>query len=130
WFSAVEGEVYATSSFFTAIVFWAMLKWEHIADQKHADRWLLLIFYLMGLSVGIHLLNLLAIPAIALIYYYRRYETTNVGTVVAFIIGCAILALIQFGVIQGVPWLAFKFDYLFVNSFGLPFDSGAIFFLL
>src|SRR5690606_2223386 len=96
----------------------------------HADRWLLLIFYLMGLSVGIHLLNLLAIPAIALIYYYRRYETTNVGTVVAFIIGCAILALIQFGVIQGVPWLAFKFDYLFVNSFGLPFDSGAIFFLL
>ncbi|HRO41412.1 MAG TPA: DUF2723 domain-containing protein [Flavipsychrobacter sp.] len=130
WFSAVEGEVYATSSFFTAIVFWAMLKWEHIADQKHADRWLLLIFYLMGLSVGIHLLNLLAIPAIALIYYYKRYETTNMGAVMAFVIGCVVLALIQFGVIQGVPWLAFKFDYLFVNSFGLPFDSGAIFFLI
>jgi len=130
WFSAVEGEVYATSSFFTAIVFWAMLKWEHIADQRHADRWLILIFYLMGLSVGIHLLNLLTIPAIALIYYYKRYETTNMGAIIAFVVGCAVLALIQFGVIQGVPWLAFKFDYLFVNSFGLPFDSGAIFILL
>lgn len=130
WFSAVEGEVYATSSFFTAIVFWAMLKWEHIANNRHADRWLVLIAYLMGLSVGIHLLNLLAIPAIALIYYYKRYEVTRMGTFIAFVIGCVILALIQFGVIQGVPWLAFKFDYLFVNSFGLPFDSGAIFFLI
>lgn len=130
WFSAVEGEVYATSSFFTAIVFWAMLKWEHMADHKHADRWLVLIAYLMGLSVGIHLLNLLAIPAIALIYYYKRYETTTRGAITAFVVGCIVLALIQFGVIQGVPWLAFKFDYLFVNSFGLPFDSGAVFFLL
>ncbi|MBS1777241.1 MAG: DUF2723 domain-containing protein [Bacteroidetes bacterium] len=130
WFSAVEGEVYATSSMFTAIVFWAMLKWEHVADQKYADRWLILIFYLMGLSVGIHLLNLLTIPAIALIYYYKRYETTNMGAVIAFIIGCVALAFIQFGVIQGVPWLAFKFELLFVNSFGLPFDSGAISFLL
>lgn len=130
WFSAVEGEVYATSSFFTAIVFWAMLKWEHVADNRYADRWLVLIAYLMGLSVGIHLLNLLAIPAIALIYYYKRYQTSTRGAIAAFIIGCLVLALIQFGVIQGVPWLAFKFDYLFVNSFGLPFDSGAIFFLL
>ncbi|MBS1783605.1 MAG: DUF2723 domain-containing protein [Bacteroidetes bacterium] len=130
WFSAVEGEVYATSSMFTAIAFWAMLKWEHVADQKYADRWLILIFYLMGLSVGIHLLNLLTIPAIALIYYYKRYKTTTMGAIIAFLIGCVALAFIQFGVIQGVPWLAFKFELLFVNSFGLPFDSGAIFFLL
>jgi hypothetical protein len=130
WFSAVEAEVYATSSFFTALVFWAMLKWEHMADHKYADRWLLLIAYLMGLSVGIHLLNLLTIPAIALIYYYKRYQTTNMGAVIAFIVGCAILGFIQFGIIQGLPWLAFKFDYLFVNSFSLPFDSGAIFCLL
>lgn len=129
WFSAVEAEVYATSSFFTALVFWAMLKWEHIAHHRYADRWLILIFYLMGLSVGIHLLNLLTIPAIALIYYFKRYKATNAGAVTAFVVGCIILALIQFGVIQGLPWLAFKFDYLFVNSFGLPFDSGAIFFL-
>jgi len=130
WFSAVEGEVYATSSLFTALVFWAILKWEHAADNKHADRWLVFIAYLTGLSIGTHLLNLLTIPALALLYYYKRYKTTNMGAVVAFITGCAILALIQFGVIQGIPYLAFKFDYLFVNSFGLPFDSGAIFFLL
>ena len=130
WFSAVEAEVYATSSLFTAVVFWAMLKWEHMADNKHADRWLVLIAYLMGLSIATHLLNLLTIPAIALIYYYRRYKTTNMGAVIAFVVGCVILALIQFGVIQGLPYLAFKFDLLFVNSFGLPFDSGAIFFLL
>ncbi|HTM65654.1 MAG TPA: DUF2723 domain-containing protein, partial [Flavipsychrobacter sp.] len=130
WFSAVEAEVYATSSLFTAIAFWAMLKWEHQANNRYADRWLVLIFYLVGLSVGVHLLNLLTIPAIALIYYYRRYETTSIGSITAFVIGCVILAVIQFGILQGLPWLAFKFDYLFVNSFGLPFDSGAIFFLL
>lgn len=130
WFSAVEAEVYATSSLFTALVFWAMLKWEHIADTRYADRWILLIAYLMGLSIGTHLLNLLTIPAIALIYYYKRYNVTNVGAVSAFFIGCIILALIQFGVIQGLPYLAFQTDILFVNSFGLPFDSGAIVFLL
>jgi hypothetical protein len=130
WFSAVEGEVYATSSLFTAIVFWAILKWEHVADNKYADRWLLLIAYLIGLSIGVHLLCLLTIPAIALLYYYRRYEVTTMGAVIAFVIGCIILALVQFGVIQGIPYLAFKFDYLFVNSFGLPFDSGALFLLV
>ncbi len=130
WFSAVEGEVYASSSLFTAFVFWAILKWEHVADQRHADRWLLLIAYVMGLSMGVHLLNLLTIPALALLYYYKRYETTRMGAISAFVIGCALLALVQFGVIQGIPWLAFKFDLLFVNSFGLPFDSGAIFALL
>lgn len=130
WFSAVEAEVYATSSLFTALVFWAILKWEHIADDPHADRWLVFIAYMMGLSIGIHLLNLLTIPALAILYYYKRYKTTTRGSIVAFLIGCAILALIQFGVIQGIPYLAFKADILFVNSFGLPFDSGALFFLI
>lgn len=130
WFSAVEAEVYATSSFFTALVFWAILKWEHIADRPNADRWLVLIAYLMGLSVGIHLLNLLAIPAVAMVYYYRRYEATTSGSIIAFIIGCALLGLVQFGVLQGLPILASKFDLLFVNSFHLPFDSGALTFII
>lgn len=127
WFSAVEAEVYATSSFFTALVFWAILKWEHISDSRYADRWLVFIAYMMGLSVGIHLLNLLAIPAVAMVYYYKRYDATTTGSIIAFIIGCVLLAFVQFGVLQGVPILAYKLDLLFVNSFGLPFDSGALF---
>ena len=130
WFSAVEAEVYATSSLFTALVFWAALKWEHVADQRYADRWLVFIFFMMGLSIATHLLNLLTIPAVALLYYYKRYKVTTSGAIVAFLIGCVILGLIQFGMIQGVPYLAFKFDLFFVNSLGLPFDSGAIFFLV
>lgn len=130
WFSAVEAEVYATSSCFTALVFWAMLKWEHVADKPGADRWLVFIAYLMGLSVGVHLLNLLAIPAIAMIYYFRKYEVSNYGTVVAFLIGCAILGLVQFGVLQGLPILASKFDLFFVNNMGMPFDSGAFAFII
>jgi hypothetical protein len=130
WFSAVEAEVYATSSFFTAIVVWAILKWEHIADTKYADRWLVFIAYMMGLSVGIHLLNLLAIPTVAMVYYYKRYETTTMGSVIAFLLGCVLLAFVQFGVLQGLPILATKFDLLFVNNFGLPFDSGAITFII
>ncbi len=130
WFSAVEGEVYATSSFFTALVFWAILKWEHIADKPGADRWLVFIAYMMGLSVGIHLLNLLAIPALAMVYYYRRYETTRSGTIIAFLIGCGLLGLVQFGVLQGLPILASRLDRLFVNGFGMPFDSGAITFII
>jgi hypothetical protein len=130
WFSAVEAEVYATSSFFTALVFWAILKWEHIADTKYADRWLVFISYMMGLSVGIHLLNLLAIPAVAMVYYYKRYETTTTGSIIAFLGGCVALAFVQFGVLQGLPILASKFDLLFVNSFGLPFDSGAVTFII
>jgi hypothetical protein len=130
WFSAVEAEVYATSSFFTAFVIWAIFKWESIADNKYADRWLVLIAYMMGLSVGIHLLNLLTIPALGMVYYYKRYRPTAVGAIVAFLVGCAFLALVQFGIIQGIPALASMFDLLFVNSFGLPFDSGAIFFII
>jgi hypothetical protein len=126
WFSAVEAEVYATSSFFTALTFWAILKWEHVANERHADRWLIFIAYMMGLSVGIHLLNLLAIPALGMVYYFKRYEYSRMGAIIAFFIGCAYLGLIQFGILQGIPILASKFDLLFVNSFGLPFDSGAI----
>jgi hypothetical protein len=130
WFSAVEAEVYATSSFFTAIVFWAILKWEHTADEPHADRWLVLISYLMGLSIGVHLLNLLTIPAIAMVYYFRKSKPTLSGSVIAFIIGCVLLGAFQVGLIQGIPILASKFELLFVNGFGMPLDSGAIFFIL
>lgn len=128
WFSAVEAEVYATSSCFTALVFWAMLKWEDAAETKYADRWLVLIAYLIGISIGIHLLNLLAIPALAVIFYFRRYKATKTGTVLAFVIGCVMLAAVQFGVIQYLPMMAAQFDLLFVNSFGMPVDSGALFF--
>lgn len=130
WFSAVEAEVYATSSFFTAIVFWAVLKWEHAADNPHADRWLILIFYLMGLSIGVHLLNLLTIPAIVMVYYFKRYKVTLGGGIVAFLVGCLILGIVQFGIIQYLPIFASQFELLFVNSLGMPFNSGAIVFIL
>ncbi len=130
WFSAVEAEVYASSSFFTAIVFWAILKWEHSADAPHADRWLVLISYLMGLSIGVHLLNLLTIPALAMVYYFRRYKPTLTGGIVAFVVGCVLLGLVQVGLIQYLPIFASKFELLFVNELGLPFDSGALFFIL
>ena len=129
WFSAVEGEVYASSSFFTAIVFWLILKWESVADEKHSFRWLILIAYLMGLSIGVHLLNLLTIPALAFVYYFKRNpKITTRGVISTFAIGVAILALIQYGIIQGVITLAGSIDLLFVNSFGMPFGSGIIFY--
>ena len=127
WFSAVEAEVYATSSLFTAVSFWAIFKWENVADKPHADRWLLLIAYLVGLSIGVHLLNLLTIPVIAMVYYFRRYKATVSGTFIAFLVGIVCLALVQFGVIQGITIIASKFDVLFVNDFHLPFDIGALF---
>ncbi len=130
WFSAVEAEVYASSSFFTAIVFWAILKWEHHADDPQADRWLILISYLMGLSIGVHLLNLLTIPALAMVVYFRKYKATMRGGLLAFLIGCLLLGFVQVGLIQGVPIIASKFELSFVNGMGLPFDSGAVFFLL
>ncbi len=130
WFSAVEAEVYGTSSFFTAITFWAVLKWEHVADNKHADRWLVLIAYLVGVSVCVHLLNLLTIPAIAMVYYFRRYQASYKGTIIAFIMGCVVLAFVQFGVIQYIPRLASYFDRQFTNEFGTSFDTGAIVFLV
>ncbi len=130
WFSAVEGEVYATSSFFTAIVFWAMLKWEEVADQPHADRYIILIAYLMGISIGIHLLNLLAIPAIAYIYYFKKFKPTKKGILATGVIGMLILGLVQFAFIPKVVGIAAKFEVLFTNSMGLPFGSGAIVYIL
>ncbi len=140
WFSAVEGEVYALSSFFTAIVFWAMLKWEHNVTEEEeqgvkghftkADRWLILIFYLMGLSIGVHLLNLLTIPAIVMIYYYKRYKVTKWGAFFAFLIGCVITGLIQKAVIQWSIKGAGNMDILFVNDFGAPFFVGFGFFFV
>ncbi len=140
WYSAVEGEVYALSSFFTAVVFWAMLKWEHNVTEEQeqgikghftkADRWIILIFYLMGLSIGVHLLNLLTIPAIVIIYYFKRYNATKWGTFYAFIIGCIITGLVQKAVIQWSIKGAGNMDVLFVNSFGLPFFTGFAFFFV
>ncbi|WP_319592118.1 DUF2723 domain-containing protein [uncultured Draconibacterium sp.] len=127
WFSAVEGEVYALSSLFTAMVFWAILKWENVAHEKYANRWLVLIAYLMGLSIGVHLLNLLAIPAIGLVYYFKKYEFSWKGVVYALAASMGILLGIQYGIIPGVPRIAFVFDRIFVNSFGLPFNSGILF---
>ncbi len=130
WYSAVEGEVYGSSSFFTALVFWAILKWEDVAEDPVADRWLIFIFYMMGLSIGVHLLNLLTIPAIVMVYYYKRYNTTAWGSVFAFIIGCVITGLVQKFVIQytikGAAW----FDIFFVNDLSLPFFWGFAFFFI
>lgn len=130
WYSAVEGEVYALSSFFTALVFWMMLKWEHQADRPGADRWIVLIFFMMGLSIGVHLLNLLTIPAIVMIYYYKRYNVTAWGTFWAFIIGCVITGVTQKVVIQYTIKGAGSFDIFAVNTLGLPFFSGFIVYFL
>lgn len=128
WFSAVEGEVYSMSSMFTAFVFWAILKWENIANEKHSGRWLILITYVMGLSIGVHLLNLLTIPAIVLVYYFKKYEITTKGIISALGISVLLLGGIMYGIIQGIPILASRFELLFVNTFGLPYWSGAFFF--
>jgi len=130
WFSAVEGEVYALSSFFTAVTFWAILKWERVADEPHADRWILLIVYLIGLSIGVHLLNLLAIPAVVMVYYFKKYNPTPNGTLITGIISLVFIGFIMYGIIPEVVSLFAHTEMLFVNSFGLPFDSGTIFFAL
>lgn len=140
WFSAVEGEVYAMSSLFTAIVFWAILKWEHEVDTENsrdghkfsrADRWLVFIFYMMGLSIGVHLLGILTIPAIVMVYYFKRYNVSKWGVVRAFIVGCVITGLVQVAIVQWSIKGAGAFDILFVNSFGMPFFVGfAAYFVL
>ena len=133
WFSAVEGEVYAMSSLFTALVFWAMIKWYEQADTPYANRWIVLISFLMGLSIGIHLLNLLAIPALVFMYYYKKREDGHYSLweyVKIFLVSVIILAVILFGVIPYLPKLAAYFDLFFVNTLGLPFNSGAIFFMV
>ena len=133
WFSAVEGEVYAMSSLVTALVFWAMCKWYEQADEPHANRWIVLISLLMGLSIGIHLLNLLAIPAFVFMYYYRKNEDRNLPfkkLVGIFFIGVVIEALLVFLFIPYLPKLAAFFDRIFVNTFGLPYNSGSLFFMV
>ncbi|MCB9014550.1 MAG: DUF2723 domain-containing protein [Lentimicrobiaceae bacterium] len=130
WFSAVEGEVYAMSSFFTAVVFWAILKWEEQSDQKHSIRWIVFIAYLVGLSIGVHLLNLLAIPAIAFVYYYKRYKPSTKGVIITAVASVFLLAFIMYVIIPWIVDLAAKFELVFVNSFGLPFNSGTIFYFL
>jgi hypothetical protein len=126
WFSAVEGEVYALSSLFTALVFWAILKWENVADEPGHLRWLILIAYLMGLSIGVHLLNLLAIPAIALIYYFRKYPFSWKGLVITGAVAVGLLAFIQEGIIKGAVHLAGRFELFFVNDLGWAFNSGVM----
>ena len=125
WFSAVEGEVYAFSSLFTAIVFWLILKWEEVADRPHADRWIVLIAYFMGLSIGVHLLNLLCIPAIVLVYYYKKFPNPSLkGTLTALAVSFGIVAVMMYGVVQGLVETCGWFELLFVNVFGMPYNSG------
>ena len=133
WFSAVEGEVYAMSSLFTALVFWAMTRWYDQADMPHANRWIVLISFLMGLSIGIHLLNLLAIPALVFMYYYKKREDGKYGAwelVKIFAVSVVILAIILFLIIPWLPKLAAYVDLFFVNVLGLPYNSGAAFFMV
>ena len=130
WFSAVEGEVYAYSSAFTAIVFWLILKWEDHADEPHSDRWLVLIFYMTGLSIGVHLLNLLCLPAIVLVYCYRRFPNVEAkGSLVALMISFAIVAAVLYGVVPGIVTVGGWFELLFVNVLGLPFNTGLVIYI-
>ncbi|MDR2286874.1 MAG: DUF2723 domain-containing protein [Prevotellaceae bacterium] len=130
WFSAVEGEVYAASSLMTAVVFWAILKWEEQADSQYANRWLVLISYILGLSIGVHLLNLLVVPAIVFVYYFKKYNVTRKGIICTTIISVVLLAVLVWGVIPITPKIASWFELLFVNSFGLPINSGLLFFVV
>lgn len=131
WFSAVEGEVYAMSSFFTAIVIWAILKWEQEADAPRANRWLVLITYLMGLSIGVHLLNLLAIPAVVFIYYFKKKKEVNAkGIIITLVISILLLASIFFVIVPQFVNLSGKVELFAVNKIGLPFHSGTIFFFV
>ena len=127
WFSAVEGEVYAYSSMFTAIVFWLILKWEDVADQPHSDRWIILIAYLTGLSIGVHLLNLLCLPAIVLVYYYKKVPGANAkGSLLALAGSMVLVAAVLYGIVPGVVKVGGWFELLFVNSLGMPFNTGVI----
>jgi hypothetical protein len=130
WFSAVEAEVYAMSSFFTALVVWLILKWDVVEDEAKANRWLILLAYMIGLSIGFHLLNLLTLPALGLIYYFKKYKPSKWGIFAALAISGGLLLLINDIIIPGLPSLAGSFEVLFVNTFGLPFGSGALVFVL
>ena len=134
WFSAVEGEVYAYSSAFTAVVFWLILKWEDHADEPHSDRWLILIMYMTGLSIGVHLLNLLCVPAIVLVYYYRKFPKPQgkgdlKGSLIALGISVIILAAVLYGVVPGIVRVGGWFELFFVNTLGCPFNTGEIIYI-
>ena len=131
WFSAVEGEVYAYSSMFTALVFWLILKWEARADEAGSDKWLVLIFYLTGLSIGVHLLNLLCLPAITLVYYYKKNPQANLwGSLLALLISFALIAAVLYGVVPGIVKVGGWFELFFVNTVGLSFNSGFAIYIL
>lgn len=131
WFSAVEGEVYAYSSMFTAVVFWLILKWEDVANQPHSDRWLILIAYLTGLSIGVHLLNLLCIPAIVLVYYFKKNpHATAKGSLLALLGSMILVAAVLYGIVPGVVKVGGWFELLFVNEMDLPFNTGLIFYII
>ena len=130
WFSAVEGEVYAYSSLFTALVFWLILKWEEHADEPHSDRWLVLIAYLTGLSIGVHLLNLLCLPAIVLIWYYKKNPNANLkGSLWALMASFILVAAVLYGIVPGIVKVGGWFELFFVNTLGLPFNTGLIFYI-
>ena len=130
WFSAVEGEVYAMSSLFTAITFWCILKWEEVAGSDGSNKWLVLIAYLIGLSIGVHLLSLLTIPAMGMIYYAKNYEYSHKGAIKAFLISSVILVVVQAILIPKTAALMGWFEILFVNDLGMPFNSGMLFSVL
>lgn len=131
WWSAVEAEVYAMSSFLTALTVWAMLKWDTITIESEENRWLILIAYIIGIAIGVHLLNIVSLPALALIYYFKKYKNPNwKGFLAAFAIGGVILMLIWQFTILGLPEIASRFEIFFVNGLGLPFGSGALFFVI
>ncbi len=131
WFSAVEGEVYAYSSLFTAAVFWLILKWEDVADEPHSDRWLILIAYLTGLSIGVHLLNLLCIPAIVLVYYYKKNPNANLkGSLLALVGSMILIAVVLYGIVPGAVKVGGWFELLFVNVLGMPFNTGVIVYIV
>jgi hypothetical protein len=126
WFSAVEGEVYALSSLFTAVVFWAILKWESEPETKNEARWIIFIAYMMGLSIGVHLLNLLAIPAMAFVYYFKKHEFSWKGFIITGAVGVGILGFVQYGIVQGFIKMAASFELFFINQLSLPFNFGLV----
>lgn len=131
WFSAVEGEVYAFSSLFTAVVFWLILKWEDVADQPHSDRWIILIAYLTGLSIGVHLLNLLCLPAIVLVYYYKKTpNATAKGSLIALFGSMVLVAAVLYGIVPGIVKVGGWFELLFVNGLGMSFNSGVVVYII
>ena len=130
WFSAVEGELYALSSLIIALVFWGMLKWEEEADETYSGRWIILIAYIMGLGLGVHRLNLLIIPVLVFVYYFRKYEVTKKGVIKTLLLALILLWLMVFVIMPGVPEVAGWFELLLVNVFGLPYNSGLLFFII